>query len=84
MNNIVIFKCPHCKNIIEKNIHLDNFNYKDELCFRHGNYKNNLRHIDYNLSNLECFNLFINDKINGCGKKCIIKYYKNLNKFIIL
>lgn len=83
MSNFIIFKCPHCKNILEKNIHYSNLDTNKQILFRHGLYKSNLQNIDYNLSNLECFNLFIDNRIYGCGKKCTIKYDKIKNKFTI-
>ena len=84
MKNIIIFKCPYCKNIIEKNVDFSYFDNNNEFLFRHGTYKNNLKNIDLKHSDLECFDLFINNKLNGCGKKCIIKYNKNINTYSIL
>lgn len=73
MSSNIIFYCPHCKLPIEKNIF--DLAINNIYFFRHGIYIENNKNIDFNLTNSECYNLFINNKIFGCGKK-----YKIINK----
>ena len=63
MDNYIIVKCPHCKNMIyiEK---------KDFNChiFRHGIYKNTCKQIDPHLDKENCDRLKREDLIYGCSK----------------
>ena len=54
-------QCPHCELLME-------INQLNCCIFRHGVFKNTMKHIPPHLSKMDCEKLVQEDLIYGCGK----------------
>jgi len=65
MQEELIINCPHCNELVI----IEQMNCR---IFRHGVYKNNNEQINPHLNKQSCDELFLTNKIYGCGKPFFI------------